>query len=216
MMTENSFETQYDITKKNKLLQIYNTNKRIIISSVLLIIITVGSFNFYLKKEERKRILLAEDYIESKIFLLEDKKSEALNNLKNIIYANDSTYSTLSFFLILNQNLITDEQELLTFFDHVLKSNKFDSELKNLLIYKKLLFFSNSLDESEILQEVKPLINSDSLWKPHALILLGDYYVSKNQYLKAKEFYNKIILFKNLQKDLYEHAKFQLSYINNE
>ncbi len=216
MMTENSFETQYDITKKNKLLQIYNTNKRIIISSVLLIIITVGSFNFYLKKEERKRILLAEDYIESKIFLLEDKKTEALNNLKNIIYANDSTYSTLSFFLILNQNLITDEQELLTFFDHVLKSNKFDSELKNLLIYKKLLFFSNSLDESEILQEVKPLINSDSLWKPHALILLGDYYVSKNQYLKAKEFYNKIILFKNLQKDLYEHAKFQLSYINNE
>ena len=215
-MSENSFEAKYDITKKNKLLLLYNNNKFLIIFCVLLTIVLTVSFNFYLKKLEKNRILLTEDFIDSKILLQNDNKIEALSKLKKIIYANDSTYSILSFFLILNQNLITDKQELLTLFNHVLKNNKFETELQDLFIYKKLLFFSSSLNESEILKEAMPLINDNSLWKPHALILLGDYYISKNQYLKAKEFYNKIILLENLQRDFYEHAKFQLSFINNE
>ena len=64
--------------------------------------------------------------------------------------------------------------------------------VRNLLIYKKLLFNSNLANESELLEEVKPLLNSETLWKPHALLLLGDYFASKGEYLKAKEFYTQI------------------------
>ena len=106
-------------------------------------------------------------------------KSNATSTLKKIIFANEPTYSTLSFFLILNQNLVTDYKELIILFDHLLDNNKFEKEVKNLLIYKKALFNSNFISESEFLDNIKPLLNTKTLWKPHALLLMGDYFASK-------------------------------------
>ena len=143
-------------------------------------------------------------------------KIAATNMLKNLIFSNDPVYSTLSFFLILNQNLISDNQELSVLFDHLLENNKFENEVRNLLIYKKSLFNSNLTNESELLEEVKPLLNSETLWRPHALLLLGDYFVSKGEYLKAKEFYIRILSISNLQKDLYDQARSQLALIVND
>ena len=133
-----------------------------------------------------------------------------------MIYANEPAYSTLSFFLILDQKLITDYTELSVLFDHILKKNKFEKEVRNLLIYKKAVFNSNFSTESALLEEIKPLLNEKSLWKPHALFLLGDYFVSKKEYIKAIEFYQEIFSIKNLHKDLYDHARSQLEMISNE
>ena len=110
---------------------------------------------------------------------------------------------------------LKEQKELLDLFDHVLKNNKFEKEVKNLIIFKKALFQSSFVYEAELLETLKPLMNSESLWKPHALLLLGDYFFSKNEYLKAKEFYKQIISMNNLQKDLYDQAIFQLSQITN-
>ena len=101
-------------------------------------------------------------------------------------------------------------------YDHVLENNKFESELKNLIIFKKVLVQSISADESEIIKTLKPIINGESVWKPHALLLLGDYYVSKKQYLKAKEFYAKIMTLRGLNDDLYKQAKLKLIAISND
>ena len=120
-MPENLFEAQYDISKKSKLKRFYDTNKVLIISSVLIIIILFSSYGFYLKKKEDKKILLSENYIQAKIYLENGNNNEALNILKSIIEADDKTYSTLSFFLILNKNLITDDKELLDIFPKMLK-----------------------------------------------------------------------------------------------
>jgi len=54
------------------------------------------------------------------------------------------------------------------------------------------------------------------LWKPHALLLLGDYFISKKEYLKAKEFYIQILSINNLQKNLYDQARLQLSLIRDD
>ena len=40
---------------------------------------------------------------------------------------------------------------------------------------------------------IKPLLNEESVWKAHALILMDDYYFSKKSFFKAKEFYNEIM-----------------------
>ena len=101
-------------------------------------------------------------------------------------------------------------------YDHLLKNNKFDEEIRNLLIYKKALFNSNFVTESKLLEDVKPLLNSETLWKPHALLLLGDYYVSRNENIKANEFYQKILLIDNLRKDFYDQAKSQLTTISHD
>ena len=215
-MTDNLFEARYDLTKKSKLKKFYEKNKIFIFSLVFISVIAFGSFSFYLESKEKKRISLSEDYLQAKIYLESGNKNIAIDILKEVIFANDPTYSTLCLFLIMNQNLITDHKELSTLFDHILENNKFSKEVRNLLIYKKALLNSNFVNESELLESIKPLINAETFWKPHGLLLLGDYFVSKGEYIKAIEFYQKIFTIKNLHNDIYNHAKSQLIIILNE
>ncbi len=215
-MNENLFETQYDVTKKSKLKKFYEVNKILIFSVILILIIAIASVSFYSETKEKKKILLSDNYLTAKVYLENGDRNKVKNILKTIIFANDSTYSTLSLFLILNENLIVDQGELSNLFDHVLENNKFEKEVKNLIIFKKALFQSNFVSELELLDAVKPLINTETVWKPHALLLLGDYFASKKEYLKAKEFYVQILSLKNLHKELYNHARSQLIFITND
>ncbi len=215
-MNENLFETQYDVTKKSKLKKFYEINKILIFSVILILIIAIASVSFYSETKEKKKILLSDNYLAAKVYLENGDRNKVKNILKTIIFANDSTYSTLSLFLILNENLIVDQGELSNLFDHVLENNKFEKEVKNLIIFKKALFQSNFVSELELLDAVKPLINTETVWKPHALLLLGDYFASKKEYLKAKEFYVQILSLKNLHKELYNQARTQLIFITND
>jgi len=216
-MPENLFETQYDLTKKSKLKLFYESNKILIYSSIFALIIIIASYSYYQGSKERKKILLSENYIEAKVYLERGNKEKAKEILKNIVFANDPSYSTLSFFMILNQNLINEKVEIVKLFDHLIKNNKFDKEIKNLLLYKKALYKSNYVEELKLLEEIKPLLNNnESVWQGHALLLLGDYYFSKKEYIKAKDFYSKILSIKNLQPDLYNQAKLKLVFINDD
>ena len=215
-MAENLFKAQYDVTKKSKLNKFYESNKILIFSFIFILIISFGSFSFYLEKKEKNKILLSENYVQAKIYLTNGDKNKAVSTLKKVIFANDPTYSTLCFFLILNQNLVTDYRELSILFDHLLDNNKFEKEVKNLLIYKKALFNSNFISESKLLNDIQPLLNTETLWKPHALLLMGDYFVAKKEYIKAKEFYTQILLINNLQKDFYDQARSKLIFITND
>ena len=215
-MTENLFEAQYEVTRKSKLKKFYESNKVLIYSSIIILIISFGSISFYIENKEKKKILLSENYLQAKIYLEDGKKNQATDLLKEAVFANDPTYSTLCLFLIINQNLITDHKELANLFDHLLANNKFSKEMKNLLIYKKIVLNSNFASESELLESAKPLLNTASVWKPHCLLLLGDYFLSKGENIKAIEFYQEIFTIKNLHKDLYNHARSQLAIISNE
>ena len=215
-MNENLFEVEYDVTKKSKLRKFYESNKILIFSIILILIIAIFSTSFYLGIKEKNKTLLADNYIEAKVDIENGDRNKARSMLKTIIFANDNTYSTLSLFLILNENLIIEQKELLNLFDHILKNNQFDKEVRNLIIFKKALFQSNFVSELELLKVVNPLINTESLWKPHALLLLGDYFFSKQEYLKAKEFYVRVLTLKDLNIELYEQARSQLMLIKND
>ena len=215
-MSENFLETQQVITKGAKIKRFYESNKIFIFSSILILVILFGSLTFYLESKKKEKILLSENYIQAKFYLVNGKKNEALNTLKKVIFANDSTYSTLSFFLIINENLISNHKEISDLYDHLLTNNNFEEELRNLLIYKKALFNSDHVNESELLETIKPLLKKDDLWKPHGLLLLGDYYVSKGEHIKAIEFYQQILSINNLHKNFYDQAKSQLVMIANE
>ena len=64
-------------------------------------------------------------------------------------------------------------------------------------IKSAILFFDN-LDEKELLRLLDIQKFKNSPWEILALDVIGDFYQSKNQNQKAKEFYNKIINLKNL------------------
>ena len=215
-MNDNLFETQYDVTKKSKFRELYDANKLLIFSTLFVLIIASISFSFYTASKEKKQILLADNFITAKFYLQNNERDKGRKILKEIILANNRTYSTLSLFLILDENLVDDQKEISNLFDHLLANNKFEQEVKNLIIFKKTLFLSNFASELEMVENIKPLINTNTLWKPHALLLLGDYFASKKQYLKAKEFYVQILSLQNLNIELYEQARSQLLLITND
>ena len=215
-MNENLFETQYDVTKKSRFRKLYDANKLLIFSTLFVLIIASISFSFYTVSREKKQILLADNYIVAKFYLQNNERDKGRKILKEIILANNRTYSTLSLFLILDEDLVDDQKEISNLFDHLLANNKFEQEVKNLIIFKKTLFLSNFANELEMVENAKQLINTNTLWKPHALLLLGDYFSSKKQYLKAKEFYVQILSLQNLNIELYEQARSQLLVITND
>jgi hypothetical protein len=68
-----------------------------------------------------------------------------------------------------------------------------------------------------LLEETKTLLNDgESIWKANALLLMGDFYFAKKEYIKAKDFYVQILIMKNLHQDLYEQAKSKLLLIAND
>jgi len=215
-MTDNIFHAQYDLSNKSRLRKFYETNKISIFSTLFFLIFLIGSFVFYLEYKENKRIHISENYIKAQIHLENGDKIRALSEFKKIILTEDPIYSVLAFFIVIDNSLIEDKDELALLYDYLLTNIKIDKELKNLLIYKNALFSSNFQSESILLDFVYPLINSDSLWKPHALIMLGDYFMSKGESVKAIEFYQKILSINDLHKDFYLKAKSQLDLITNE
>ena len=215
-MNENFSEIHYDVTKKSKIRKFYENSKFLIFSFIFITIISIISINFYLISKEKKNILLSDRYMKAKIYLEGGEKNKAIDTLKKIIAENHKTYSTLSFFLVINENLIQDRKEVTKLFNYILENNDFEYELKNLIIYKKALYESDFVSEKELLETIKPLINKDTQWKPLALLVAGDYFFYKKEYLKAKEFYMQILSLKNLHQELYDQARFQLAAISND
>ena len=162
------------------------------------------------------KLKLADNYIQAEIHLEKNKVNEAKILLEKNIYANDSTYSPLSLFLLTDENLVQNKDELINLYNHVLKNNNFENEIKNLVILKKLIIQSNFSNEEEMLNTARIIISSNSLWKSHALLLLGDYFAFKKEYIKAKEFYGQILSIKNLNIKMYDKVKLKLALISNE
>ena len=57
------------------------------------------------------------------------------------------------------------------------------------------------------------LLLIQSVWKSHALYLLAEYFYSKNEKQKSKEFFNQILLTENANQDLVKEAQKRLNRI---
>ena len=118
------------------------------------------------------------------------KNKEAEKILSNLIMNNDSIYSSLSLFLIIEKEVISDKDVILNYFDLILSGNSLKKEDINLLKLKKAIFLSDINKEQEIIELLNPLINDNSVWRVQALKFLGDFYYSFEQFQKAKQYYS--------------------------
>jgi len=122
--------------------------------------------------------------------------------LIELIKKKDSTYSPLSLYFIIDKALVTDQTKVNQLFDFIIDDVSLEKEIKNLIIYKKALYNADSSDENQLLEILKPIINSKSVWKAHGLYLMAEYFYSKDEKQKAKEFFNQIILLENANQNL--------------
>ena len=197
-------------TKKEKVLNFFKSNKKkLFLLLIILILIPFSIFSYQIIKDKNK------DKLSSKFNLAvsnyeNGNKSEIKSIMKEIINNKDKTYSPLALYFLIDNDIQLTNEEINNYFDIIINEINLDKEIKNLNIYKKGLFNSSFVSENELLLILKPVINSDSVWKPHALILLGEYFLDKNQNQKAKEFFNQILNIENTNEQLKIEAKKRL------
>ena len=173
-----------------------NNKKKLIITVSIISVIIIGYLSFENSKEKNK-IKLANQYNLALIDLNPENKQKTIDEMVNVVKSNDATYSPLALYHLLDNNLLENNDEINILFNELIEKTKLDNEIKNLIIYKKALFNSDFVSENELLKILNPVINSESIWKSHALYLLAEFFYSKDEKQKAKEFFNQIIILPN-------------------
>ena len=184
-------------TRNQKIINFFVNNKRKLIILISLIVLTLFTYFGYQEIKERNKIKIANEYNYSKIKFISGDTSNTEKEMIKIIETKDKTYAPLALYFLIDNNITNSKQKINNLFDVLIKKVKLDKEIKNLVIYKKALFNSEYKNESDLLNILNPIINSDSIWKPHALYLLGEYFFAKNEKQKSKEFFEKILILEN-------------------
>ena len=198
-------------TRNEKIRNFFVNNKKLIISVILILLMSVLSFFAYLEYKDKKNLKISDQYNSAIAEYSNDNKKKTKNSLVDIIYKNDTTYSPLALYFIIDNKLITEKSNINDLFDNVLKNTSLDKEIKNLIIYKKALFNADVSQENELLDILKPIINSDSIWKSQALYLMAEYFYSEEEKQKSKEFFSQILSLENVNEDLKIEAQKRLN-----
>jgi len=198
-------------TRNEKVRNFFVNNKNKIISTtVVLVIILIGAYSFDSYKTNKKKEI-SNKFNSVTLTHSENTKEITTKNLVEIINEQDPTYSPLSLYFIIDNKLISNQSEINSYFDILIEKISLDKEIKNLVIYKKALFNSDQAQESDLLNILNPLINSESVWKSHALYLMGEYFYSKDQEQKSKEFFNQIDSLEDANSDIKLQAQKRLN-----
>ena len=200
-------------TRNEKIRNFFLNNKNKIIFGIIILVIIVTAVYGFDKHLTNKKKEISNNYNSIIIEYSETSKVETANKLIEIIGKKDPTYSPLSLYFIIDKDLVSDKKVVFNLFQTIINDTSLDKEIKNLVVYKKALFYAAEIDDNEngLLDILNPLINSESVWKSHALYLMGDYYYSKNQKQKAKEFFEKIISLENTISDINKEVQKRLN-----
>ncbi len=198
-------------TRKEKIKSFFLNNKKKILIFLITIVLLIISFFGYEEFKDYQRKKVSNLFYSTIIDYDGNDKEITSNKLKQIIKLKDATYSPLSLYFILDNNLISDRSEINTLFDTLISKTSLDKEIKNLIIYKKGLYNADQVSENELLEILNPIIKSESVWSSHALYLLAEYFYSKNQKQKSKEFFNQIVNLKKQNPDIVIQAQKRLN-----
>ena len=198
-------------TRKEKLKNFFIKNKKNLILLVFFTTLLLIFFFIFKELKKKNKIEISNLYNSSIIEYSENNKEKVLDNLIYIINKEDPTYSPLSLYFIIDNDLILDKEKIKGLFEIVINDTPLDEEIKNLVIYKKALFYADEIDENSLLDILNPLIKSDSIWKSHALYILAEYFYDKGEKRKAKEFFEKILITGNANQDIKREAQKRLN-----
>ena len=197
-------------TRNEKIVNFFKKNYKIFLLLFSLLLVSIVIFFGLKYLEEDKNLKLSNRYNSIVASYESGNKDLAILELKKIIEEKNKTYSPLSFFFLLDNDLVTSVEETNKYFDKIINEIQLDKEIKNLIIYKKALYNADTISEDKIILILNPIIDSKSIWKSHSLYLLGEYFLSKNKNQKAKEFFEKILITENVNEQIALEAQKKL------
>ncbi len=197
-------------TRNEKIKSFFLENRNLLLSIISILVILIISFFSYQAYKKGLRVSISDRY-NSAVIEYEDKnKPEIIIKMKEIVLEKDSTYSPLALYFLIDRNLI-DKKDTNDLFDVLINETQLQTEIKNLIIYKKALFNADTSNEKELIDLLNPLINSNSIWKSHALYLAAEYFYHNKEKQKSKEFFNEMLSLENANQDLIQKAQKRLN-----
>ena len=198
-------------TRNEKIRNFFINNKKLIILFISIILLLILSFFSYQAYKDNRKEELSDKYNKSVIEYNNGNKTQVSLSMRELVKDQDATYSPLALYFLIDNNLIENKDEINELFDVLINKTPLEKEIKNLIIYKKALYNANSSNESELLDILNPLLNSKSVWQSHGLYLLAEYFYSKNEKQKSKDFFNKILSIENGNQDIIKEAQKRLN-----
>ena len=198
-------------TRNEKIKEFLIFNKKKIIFFLVSFLVILVFFFGYNEYKNKKKKNISDFYNSTIIEYSKDNIKKTVQDLIEIVKRKDSTYSPLSLYFIIDNDLISNKNEINDLFDIIIDKTSLDPEIKNLVIYKKSLYNADQIGENELINLLNPIINSKSIWKSHALYLLAEYFYSKNEKQKSKEFFSQIINLENANSDLKRESQKRLN-----
>ena len=198
-------------TRNQRIKDFFTKNKKLLISVLVFLILILLSFYSYQIYQDKNKIDISDKYNSAIIKHKNGDNSGIISAMQEIVENKDPTYSPLALYYLIDNELINDKSKINSLFDILIKKTSLDNEIKNLIIYKKALYNADTINEGQILEILNPVINSKSVWKSHALYLLAEYFYSKDEKQKSKEFFSQIITLENANLDILKETQKRLN-----
>lgn len=198
-------------TRNEKIKNFLVNNKSKILTIIISIVVLLLLFFGYGEYKKRNKISVSDEFNSLTIGYNKENNTKILTGLIKVIKEKNPTYSPLALYFIIDNGLTDDKDQINEYFDILIEDTSLENEIKNLVIYKKGLYNADIVDEAGILKILKPIINSESVWKSHALYLLGEYFYSKQENQKAKDFFEQIVSLENSNLEIKTQAQKRLN-----
>ena len=198
-------------TRNQRIKDFFTKNKKLLISVIVFLILILLSFYSYQIYQDKNKIDISDKYNSAIIKHKNGDNSGIISAMQEIVENKDPTYSPLALYYLIDNELINDKSKINSLFDILIKKTSLDNEIKNLIIYKKALYNADTINEGQILEILNPVINSKSVWKSHALYLIAEYFYSKDEKQKSKEFFSQIITLENANLDILKETQKRLN-----
>jgi len=197
-------------TRKEQIKNFFTKNKIKIYFSLCSIIIILFSTFFYFDNIKRQKIEIANKFIQASTNFDAENKQYYLKQFSEIIDSHDSTYAPLALFFLIDNNVLNSNEEINRLFDQVINNTSLKREIKNLIIYKKALINADYQSEDKMIEILQSLNNSESIWKLHSLLLLGDYFLSRGEKEKAKDYYSQILISQKTNENIFNQVQLRI------
>ena len=198
-------------TRNQRIKDFFTKNKKLLVSLLIFLILILLSFYSYKIYQDKNKIKISDKYNSAIIKHKNGDNSVIISAMQEIVENKDPTYSPLALYYLIDNELINDKSKINRLFDILIKKTSLDNEIKNLVIYKKALYNADTINEGQILEILNPVINSKSVWKSHALYLMAEYFYSKGEKQKSKEFFSQIITLENANLDILKETQKRLN-----
>ena len=198
-------------TRNEKIKNFFVENKKLLLSIVVFLLICLLSFYAYQIYSDNLKEKISDQYNNAVIDYNKEEQSKTISEMNKIVRSKNTTYSPLALYFLIDNKLIEDKDEVNELFDILIKKTSLDKEIKNLIIYKKALYNADFIGENELLDILSPIINSESVWRSHSLYLAAEYFYSKNEKQKSKDFFNQILKIENANQDIIKETQKRLN-----